>query len=271
MDVYGVDTVPEPFGEWVGETGATLVVNPPATLLPTVVDAATATEDGTVRALVTADTANTLSEDFLLETRLAEARARGRLVVRVVEDPLDDRLLLGEGIVRVLVPIAETVGVFETKADSIVDDMRAKYESRWDGSDHLCPRAPPRTDLFEAAERHLSDTFVAEMRAALDGAEKLTWHGTPTPVDVALVVAARASEHLYDVSRWGEEAEFASRSSLSRAKNRLDEEGLLSITRDPQERGRPRQRLQVGTERLADADPESVVSMLRSVFEDVDG
>lgn len=271
MDVYRVDTVPEPFGEWIGETGETLVVNPPATLFAAVVDAATATEDRTVRALVAADTANTLSEDFLLETRLAEARARGQLVVRVVEDPLDDRLLLGEGIARVLVPIAETVGVFETEADGIVEDMRAKYESRWDAGDRLCTRAPPRTDLFEAAERHLSDRFVAEMRAALDGAEKLTWHGTPTPVDVALVVAARASEHLYDVSRWGEDAEFASRSSLSRAKNRLDEGGLLSITSDPQARGRPRQRLQVGTERLADVDPESVVSMLRSGFYDVDG
>lgn len=269
--MYGADMVPEPIGEWIGETEATFVVNPPAALLADVVDAAMAAEAGSVRALVTADAATTLSEDFLLETRLAEARARERLAARVVEDPLDDRLLLNDGTARVLVPVAETVGVFETDADSIVDDLRAKYESRWDDGDRLRTRAPPRTDLFETAADHLSDAFVSDLRGVLDGAEDLDWHGSPTPIEVALVVAARASEHLYDVSRWGEDAEFASRSSLSRAKNCLEEVGVLSITRDPQKRGRPRQRLQVGDERLAEADPQTVVPALRSVLADGEG
>lgn len=270
MDVYRVDSESEPFAGWTHEAESSFVVNPPAGLLDDVVGTALEKDRGTIRTLLTAETASTLSDDFLLETRLAEARMRDRLAVRVVDGPLDDKLLLHDESARVLVPVEETVGIFETDAGDLVEDLRKKYESYWADGESLRTRAPPRPELYETAEDRLSDEFVTDLRRVLQAAEELDWYGTPTPVEVALVVAGRASEHLYDVSRWGEDAAFASRSSLSRAKNTLDDEGVLRIERVPQERGRPRQRLLVGDDRLDDADPTEIVPVMRSVLPDAE-
>lgn len=269
MDVYGVNTARAPLGEWIRDVETTLAVDPPADLLGGIVEAAL-TNDGQVRALLSPSTAERLSDDFLLETSVAEARTQNRLKVRVADSDLDDRLLLAEVTARVVVPVGDSVGVFKMDEADLVSALQEKYEARWDTGERVSTRAPPRSTLFETAEARLSQRFVEEFDATLDGSETLDWYGTPTPVETALVVAGRANEHLYDVSRWGEDASFASRSSLSRAKNDLENRGLIDIQHDPQERGRPRQRLLVGDERLADADPDEMVEVLRSLLQSED-
>lgn len=268
MDIYGVDSTPAPLGEWIRTVDAALVVDPPAGVLDGIVAAALEGDCVAVRLLLSADAAGGLADDFLLETTVAEARSRGRLAVRIASADLDERLLVGDGTARVVVPIEGTVGIFDVSSEDLVSPLREKYERHWEAGERVRTRAPPRTDLFDAAADRLGDRFVDEFDDALSGADHLAWHGTPTPIELSLVVAGRSGEHLYDVSRWGEDAGFASRSSLSRAKNELESEGLLTIESDPQERGRPRQRLLVGDERLAEADPDEVVPLMRTMLDE---
>lgn len=269
MDVYRVDAVPPSFGEWICEVERPFAVNPSAGLLEEIAGAALERENGRVRVLVSAETEATLSEDFLLETRLAEAARRDRLAVGVAGTPLDDQVLFGDETARLVVAVDGTLGVFETERADLIDDLRDKYDGRWEEAEELETRAPARETLFAAGEDRLGESFASDLRSVLAGASTLEWHGTPTPVEVSLVVAARANRHLYDLSRWGEDAGFASRSSLSRSKNELDDSGLLRIERDPQERGRPRQRLLLGEKRLAEAEPEELVPTLRSLLNEV--
>lgn len=268
MDVYGVDAAPGTLDELIRTGTDPIVVDPPATLLKDVVDAARANGSETVRLLLSSTATDGVEEDFLLETTVAEARSRDRLAVRVASSPLEDRLVVTADDARVLVPVEWTVGLFDVREDDLHAALSEKYEAHWDDGAELSTRAPPRTSLFEAAADRLSESFVDDLDAALSGADRLEWYGTPTPVELSLVVAARSNEHLYDLSRWGEDAEFASRSSLSRSKNDLESAGVLAIRNDPQERGRPRQRLLVGDERLEDADAEELVALLRSLLDE---
>lgn len=267
MDVYGVDTAPAPLSEWIRQADSTLVVDPPAALFDGIVDGTLDSDGGRVRALLSPTTAEQLSDDFLLETIVAEARNRERLEIRVAGSDLDDRLLIATETARVIVPVGDTVGVFDIDELELVERLSEKYEASWEEGERVSTRAPALTELFETADDRLSERFSQELEAALGGADELDWYGTPTPVEMALVIGGRAEEHLYDVSRWGEDAEFASRSSLSRAKNDLESRGVLDIQHDPQERGRPRQRLLVRDEELGEAAPDEVVSMMRTMLD----
>lgn len=263
MDMYGVSDNRAPVTGWIRGSEPTFVVDPPRTLLADLVAQVRDRDGGTVRVLLSETVADELSDDFLLETQLEDAREHTDFSVRCYDGCLDDRLLLCPEDAGVVVPVADSVGIFETERSSFVADLQEKYEVYWSEATRLETRAPSRTQMREAASGRLSDAFVDDLVAAMDGARRLEWYGTPTPVELSLVVAGRADEHLYDVSRWGEDADFASRSSLSRSKNDLEEQGLVAIERDPQERGRPRQRLQAGDDELADAPAAELVSLIR--------
>jgi len=82
------------------------------------------------------------------------------------------------------------------------------------------------------------------------------------PVDevaAALLVAAKHDQLLYDISQWGEEVGLASKATFSRTKNRLEETDILDTNKVPIDVGRPRLRLTLGPDGLAEATPEAVV------------
>lgn len=63
--------------------------------------------------------------------------------------------------------------------------------------------------------------------------------------ELILLAGAIDQLQLYQLTEWAERIGQSSRSTLNRKKNLLVDEGLLSITREPQDWGRPRQVLNV--------------------------
>jgi predicted transcriptional regulator len=71
---------------------------------------------------------------------------------------------------------------------------------------------------------------------------------------------------LYDLSKWGEDVGVASKATFSRVKTNLEEQGLLDTEKVPIDVGRPRLRLLLGDERLREADPEELPSVVREML-----
>lgn len=241
-----------------------LVVDPPELLLPDLIDRIEATAPADpVRLLLSPGVATSVGEEFLVESRIAEAMADDRLRVRRATSRCADRLLLAADQAGVLVSVEQRVTVMPMDADPMVEEFHEVYEPVWESAERFSTRAPPRQALYEEGREQLSEAFSSQLRRAIEHASTLEWHGSPTPVGLALAVAARTDAHHYDLCTWAEESGFTSRSTVARRKQRLEETGVLEVEPVPQERGRPRQRLLVGDARVADADAEELVATLR--------
>lgn len=243
---------------------ASVVVDPPEVVLPRLIDCVESMVPvEPVRILLSPDVAGSVSEKFLLESRVAAAVDRDHLQVRQTTGRCDDRAVLADGRAGVFVSVDQQVGLLPMDAESIVEELHEVYEPVWESAEPVSTRAPPQKRLSEEGHEQLSDTFTTQLKRALENASTLEWHGSPTPVELALAIAARTGAHHYDLCVWAEEAGFTSRSTVARTKQRLEEDGLLEVEPVPQERGRPRQQLLVGDERVADADAERLVPTLR--------
>jgi len=260
MELHGSDA--EPLAPLI--EAESLVVDPPAVVLPRLtVCIEAAAPDEPVRLLLSPGVADTVSEEFLLESQLAGAVERDHLQVRQTTERCDDRIVLAADEAGVLVGVDQQVGVLTMDADPVVEELHEAYEPRWEAGEPLSTRAPPLERLFAAGREELSDDFTTQLERAIENASTLAWHGSPTPVELGLAIAARTGAHHYDLCVWAEEAGFTSRSTVARTKQRLEEGGVLDVEPVPQERGRPRQQLLVDDERLAEADAEELVPTLR--------
>lgn len=260
MELHGSDA--EPLAPLV--EAASLVVDPPEIVLPRLTTCIeTAAPDEPVRLLLSPDVADTVSEEFLLESQLAGAVERDHLQVRQTTERCEDRVVLTDDRAGVLVGVDQHVGVMTMDATRMVAELHQSYEPRWETAEPVSIRAPPREPLYEEGGEELSEDFTTQLEQAIENASTLAWHGSPTPVELALAVAARTGAHHYDLCVWAEEAGFTSRSTVARTKQRLEEDGVLDVEPVPQERGRPRQQLLVDDERLAKADAETLVPTLR--------
>lgn len=260
MDLYGSDAEPlTPLVE-----AESLVVDPPELVLPRLVTCIeTAAPVAPVRLLLSPDVADSVSEAFLLESQLAEAVARDHLRVRETTSRCEDRAILAADRAGVLVSVDQQAGVLPVDARPVVEGLHETYEPVWETAEPLSLRAPPRGRLYETGREQLTDAFATQLERAIESASVLEWHGSPTPVELVLAIAARTGTHHYDLCAWAEEVGFTSRSTVARTKQQFEKAGLIDVTPVPQERGRPRQRLQVGDERVGAADAESLVPMLR--------
>ena len=85
-------------------------------------------------------------------------------------------------------------------------------------------------------------------------------------VTVALLVAAKNEQLLYDISKWGEDTGVASKATFSRTKTNLEERGLIDTEKVPIDVGRPRLRLKLADDRLTNVSAAELASVAQSVL-----
>lgn len=260
MELYGSDA--EPLAPLV--EAESLVVDPPELVLPRLVTCLRTTAPAEpARLLLSPDVVDWVSEAFLLESHLAEAVARDHLRVRETPSRCADRAILAADRAGVLVSVDQQAGVLPVDATPVIEGLYETYEPVWEAAEPLSVRAPPRGRLYETGREQLADAFATQLERAIESASALQWHGSPTPVELVLAIAARTSIHHYDLCAWAEAVGFTSRSTVARTKQQLEKAGVIEVEPVPQERGRPRQQLLVGDERVGAADAENLVPTLR--------
>lgn len=106
---------------------------------------------------------------------------------------------------------------------------------------------PPDGSLSHMLD-DFTTTFGPQSTAYRDLVATILNPGTTVQIDgdeLVLLAGAIDQLQLYQLTEWAERIGQSSRSTLNRKKNLLVDEGILSITREPQDWGRPRQVLNI--------------------------
>lgn len=234
------------------------LINPPQDALETMVQAIEPDAPGSIRLFAPRDPLADLFEEFTVASTTADLVRSDVLSIRLLESVPRHSLLVTDRQVVSLVKHGDRIRGLATDADSFVTDTYERYQSRWHDADEYSLRVPPFSRVESTLEAELGDRVASDFRQALGRVDGIG-QGSVDEVAAALLAAAKHDKLLYDISRWGEEIGLASKATFSRTKNTLEETDVLDTEKVPIEVGRPRLRLTVGPDRLADAPIEQVV------------
>jgi len=204
-----------------------------------------------------------IADDFLVASTVSDLVESGTLSVRTLSDVPNNTLLVSESSVVALVESSERVAALATTDEAFVAETREAYEARWSEAATFGLRTPARSTVMETLSSDIGPEAAADFAAVLDALEAGRENGEGLDeVTISLLVAARHSELLYDISKWGEDIGLASKATFSRTKSQLEESGLLDTEKVPIDVGRPRLRLLLGND-LASADADELVAAAR--------
>lgn len=231
------------------------------------------------RLLCAPDAVERAFDDFLAAAAAAESVGSGRLEIRVAD--VDASLSVVDGAVRgrFLLPPgdgdgeedddSEVGGVLGEPSEEgrVAEILVETYERRWADAEEYGPDAPSLERVVETFADRWPDAG-AELAAVFDAADELGTDGSPSPVTVCTLVAARHRILSMRVGEWAETVGVSSRTEVSRAKSRLVDAGLVDTEREAAGVGRPRHRLVVDDDALAAATPAELVTAARTSVEE---
>jgi hypothetical protein len=143
-------------------------------------------------------------------------------------------------------------GLTETDP-SVVAETYDHYDDRWDEAGEFSLRTPGLSSVLSSLAEEIGEETAADFETVLASLDSARGDGAGLDeVTISLLVAARNGVLLYDISKWGEDVGLASKATFSRTKTHLEDTGLIDTDKVPIDVGRPRLRLKLGDDRLAD-------------------
>lgn len=219
-------------------------------------------EPSQVRLLVDDNVLKWLRDDFMLASTAAELLEADVLEWRAAAGRLDDTLLVTEEmVVSLLTPTEEESAALATDDEEFVAAVRERWNGHWEEGEQFDLRTPAYSRVLDTFADEFGSAVESDFGTVLESAADMDADGWLDEVAVALLVAAKHEQLLYDISHWGEDVGIASKATFSRKKTQLEEQGLLETEKVPIDVGRPRLRLLLGAERLREADAEQLAGV----------
>lgn len=208
-----------------------------------------------------------LSDQFVPKTLLADLVGQNRVTLREYSfsGTAQSNLFVTPTTATAFVPAQSSWHEFhaadETTSESLYDESQrlvedgTPYDLRTPGVTRI--QATMNEEIGEEYTRDFESVFetIQTTRGAADGFDE---------VHVLLLLAAKHNVLFYDLSRWGEDVGIASKSTFSRRKSDLEDQGILSVAKVPREVGRPRHRLCLAEDELETVDPLELTSIALS-------
>ncbi len=206
-------------------------------------------------------------DDFIVASNAADLIDEGALELRTLEETPENSLLVTESSVVAIVHAADRVGGLVADDDEFVEATMDTYADRWEEAADFSLRTPPISRVRETLSEEISPEAEEDFTTILGSLETARGDGDGLDeVTISLLVAARNEALLYDISKWGEDVGIASKATFSRTKTKLEDMGLIDTEKVPIDVGRPRLRLKIGDDRLADADNGQLATVAQSML-----
>ena len=220
-----------------------------------------------VRMLAAEGVLKGVMDDFIVASTAADLIESGSLSLRLLEAGPNHSIAVTSDEVYALVTVGETVAGLGTDDDEFVSDAYEFYADVWDDAETFTLRTPPLSRVRETLEADIGPETAGDFDAVLGSLATARGNGNGLDeVTIALLVAAKNGELLYDISKWGEDIGLASKATFSRTKTKLEDMGLIDTEKVPIDVGRPRLRLMLGDERLKEADSDDLASITQSIL-----
>ncbi|MFA1611487.1 transcriptional regulator TbsP [Halobellus rubicundus] len=204
--------------------------------------------------------------DFLVASHASDLVASGSLDLRSTAEGTSNTLLVTESSVVAVVAAGDSVAGLTTDDESFVESAHEAYRERFEDAEAFRLRTPALSEVRSSLEDDLGGDVRDEFDGVLDSLQSVDGADGIDEVTISLLVAARNEVLLYDVSKWGEDVGIASKATFSRTKSDLEERGLIETEKVPIDVGRPRLRLRLADERLADADLDELAAVARDLL-----
>ena len=232
-------------------------------------------EPPTIRLLASESVLKWLRRDFHLASTAADLVAAEKLSLRTAEESVRNAVVVGEESVVSLVVTSGRAAGLHTDDTVFVENMREQFSDAWKSAEAFDLRTPPRSRVYETLTEEIGAEVAADLQTVFDAVETTRSGGYGStdddPLDevgLTLLAAAKHDVQLYEISRWGENVGLASKATFSRAKGRLEEQGMIATEKVPIDVGRPRLRLMFSADQLREVEasdlPDAVREMLAS-------
>ena len=232
-------------------------------------------EPPTVRLVARESLMKWLRRDFRLASTAADLVADETLSLRATEYEFESGLVVGEESVISIITTNDRVAGLGTDDAELVESMRERCDEAWESSTSFNLRTPARSRVYETLGDEFGSEVEEDFRVMLEAVETTRSGGYRTRDDdrldeaaLTLLVAASHEIQLYEISKWGEDVGVASKATFSRAKGRLEDQGMIATEKVPIDVGRPRLRLMFSADQLREVEasdlPDAVREMLAS-------
>lgn len=208
--------------------------------------------------------------DFAVGSVAADLVESDRLSLHVTDEVNQTgTLFTNEDIMVTLVEGEERTAALINRDDEFTAEVSKKYATVQTRADAFSLRTPPLSQVRETLAETFDESVLADFDTLLDSQDDIRGKaGEIDEVGIALLVAAKHQLQLYEVSKWGESNRVASKATFSRAKNALEDDGLIETEKIPIDVGRPRQRLMLANDQLRTATAEDIVEVAETLLEE---
>jgi len=263
------DTVSSMLTTVLDEAGDTVyVVNPSRDTISSLVSTLDAHDDAPeVRMLADERSVKDVMDDFLVASTAADLIEADTLSMRLLDEVPNHAVAVTEDTVYAMVTIGDSAGSLGTEDADFVKNAFDYYGTAWESAEAYSLRTPPLSRVQSTLSEDIGPETAQDFDDVLSSLTTARGNGDGLDeVTISLLVAARNGELLYDISKWGEDVGLASKATFSRTKTKLEDMGLIDTEKVPIDVGRPRLRLMLGDERLADADADELATVAQSLL-----
>jgi hypothetical protein len=253
----------------VFESGETLyVVNPSRETVSEFISTLDGIEDRPdIRMLADERILKDVMDDFIVASTAADLIDTGALSIRLLEGAPNHSIAVTDDEVYALVTVGDTVAGLGTDDDGFVAEAYDFYATAWEDAAAFSLRTPPLSRVRTTLESDIGPETASDFDDVLGSLATARGDGNGLDeVTIALLVAAKNGELLYDISKWGEDIGLASKATFSRTKTKLEDMGLIDTEKVPIDVGRPRLRLMLGDDRLKEADTDDLATITQSIL-----
>ncbi|KAB1195996.1 MULTISPECIES: transcriptional regulator TbsP [Haloferax] len=247
-----------------------LVANPTADVIEGLVTVSTSlgTDIPKIRLVAEESVLKNVMDDFIVASNAANLVAEDVLSMRTAHDEVENTLFVTPNTVVALVGAGGKVAGLVTDDEEFVHTALEAHRSHWEDAPEFKLRTPPLSRVRETLGEDIGEETLDDFDAVLSSLSSARGDGDGLDeVTISLLVAARNEVLLYDISKWGEDVGIASKATFSRTKTKLEELGLIDTEKVPIDVGRPRLRLKLGDDTLADADIDELADVALDFLE----
>lgn len=203
--------------------------------------------------------------DFFLSTRIADVVTDPAGGVRTLPDQYGDTVVVGPDTTFALATGGDAAAGIAAAADTGAETLWTEYDRLFDEAETMGLRVPGRTALLDDAAETLGEELATSLAAAATAADDGDGGDLTDGISLLVLIGAAHGRQFYTLGSWAEDAGVASKATVSRAKQRLEDAGLVETEKVPADVGRPRQRLRLTDESLANANGQRLYEVVAAI------
>lgn len=242
------------------------VVDPSIEFLRSLLEAATnRAAPPRLRVLATPSIIEAISASFGAATRAAALLASGYLSLRGCGDLRGNQLVLTDTTGWTIIEAGEAVRSLPIEDIAFVGEVFEHYTDCWDEGEPVTFRTPPLDRLRTTLKDRFDGAVEADFTTLVETVDTVSIDhrsARQTGALLALLVAARHDELFYEISKWGEEVDLASKATFTRVKSQLESARIIMTEKVPLDVGRPRLRLRLAKQAYRETPMDELLNLL---------